>query len=445
MSNQPVGGALNGANLQLAAESSYGSIDAADATSHDISGLTFRSVMCKRASWGGAFSALKMATYQPDTIGARAGMAAPEVESAYSSGVQTRRIAGTVSLSMPMRFLSTTLPANSSLGLLLSSCMTYRSRAAGTSETATYVSANTYSVADAAINHLAGDIVCIDSDTGLRRYCRVTNVDVGTDIITLLTPHGQNAGTFTIRHCHLWYPDVDGILTGSSIAMLAFDRGAKAQVLAAGGRVSKIGFSLAGGDSKTLEVAFDIMFPDGHYLEGSSTGTLATVLPWGVAGTLGGKWLNSPMTVSADGSSSSAPFSLAAESPPARSWSASIDIGLAPGGGFGETRTGQGDYQCVSHDLAVSLTMDAPASGWSPRDTLRLQEQRSLMIAYNGDAAAGVGMALHIGRVVVPEDPGQNMEDALRTSQPSLRAGQYAGDTATGAVANTPWSLALVS
>lgn len=444
---QPVGGALLGGTFQIATESSFGSRDATDATSLDISALVFRDVMVHRASWSASFSALKQSSYQPETIGARGGLAPPEVEAPFDAlGASAKKVMGEFEVTMPMRFLGGTLPNGSALGNLLSSCMSSRIRTAGLTETATYAAANTYTVTTAATNHLAGDIVAIDSAAGIRRYCRVTHVDTGTNTVTLLTPHGYSADTFTVRHCHQWYPDADGTLSSSSLAVQAFDRGLQAQVIGVGCRVKKISIALAGADKRTPEITFTIRASDGTWVSGGSTGTLGTVLPWGVAGTYGCKWLNSPMTVTQDHQTSTAPYSGTQETVLARDFSATLDIGLSPRGGFGETRTGHGDFECVSHGLTVNLTMDATGlTGFDPREVLRLREDRALTIALNGGAGAGMGMCLHIGRVVVTEDATINMGDDSRNQTPVLQAGQYGGDTATGAVANSPWCIALVA
>ena len=444
-------GALAGATFFVAAETSFGMVLSTDVREIDLLGLTglaWYPLQTLRSDIGGFTSSLKMSVYQPETTTARGGLAPAEVEAVTDSdGAVTQRIKGEFSLTIPMRWLGATLPANSAMNVLLNSALTYFPQGAGTTDAVlTTPTVNTVTVADAGL-YTPGEIVAIDT-VGKFMFHRVTQIDAGTDTLTLLTPHGLT-DTGTLNRCHMWLPSQNGSTSGPSFSIFAADRAQTHEVLGVGCRVTGISFNRVGNDGASLEVVLKCMAADGQYIENNSFAieTFTSPLPWGVTGTKSCKILNSPVVASSDHSGDAAPWSGSSANLPVRSWSASVTLTLDPRGGGQANRSGANDSDLTRADITANIVVDPDSGTLSYRNWIKDSHARALTFNLGGATAAGSCGCIHIGRAEVSADPGLTIDDERKSFAVDFRHGQYEGDTAVGdqLMTNAPWCLAFVS
>jgi hypothetical protein len=436
-------GTIQGASLMVAAESSFGSVLSTAARELDtttIGGLTAYPVRCLRASWNSAAGALKQMVFDQQEIAVRGGVPAPVVESAIDSSLPVKSIKGELSIDVEMRGFGTATPITTGMGIMLSSGLARTIRTPGISQSATYVSVNTFTVAGGDIAEItAGDILAIEQTDGTFRFCKVTLNNAGT--VTTLEAHGYSgAATFVTRSCHMWYPTLTGSAGGNSIVLQFAPRDAVFTYLAVGARMSGCSVKKQGAHSLVMTLKF--MVPDGAYSAAAVLPVAAKMLPYGIAGTTALRTLVSPVLVTQDHQSTAVPASGTASSLPVRDWSADIAIALEPTPDQG-TRSGLSGYSVTTSELAGSFTLNAPSSGVDFREQLRQSEARAVGFSAAGSNDAGNGMCVWVGAAQATEDPGIAFEDSRRSQTVAFRAGDYAGDTSGAAYANVPFILAF--
>lgn len=434
-------GTIQGASLMVAAESSFGSVLSTAAREIDtstITGLTAYPVRCLRASWNTAAGALRQMVFDQSEIAVRGGTPAPIVESAIDSDIPVKSIKGELSIDVELRGFGATAPITTGMGIMLSSGLARTIRTAGTTQSATYVSANTFTVGGLDVAEIvAGDILAIEQDDATFRFVKATSNIAGT--VTTLEPHGKTGG-FTTRSCHMFYPPLSGSAGGNSLVLQFAPRDAKFVYLAVGARLS--GFSVKKQGAHSLVGTLKFMVPDGAYSAVAVVTVAAKMLPYGIAGTTALRTLVSPILVTQDHASSSAPALGTVSSLPVREWSADIAIALEPTPDQG-TRSGLSGYSVASAELSGSFTLNAPTSGVDYREQLRQTETRAVGFTAAGSNAAGNGMCVWVGSADATEDPGVAFEDMRRSQVVSFRAGDYALDTAGAVYANVPFILAF--
>lgn len=439
----------NGATCMIAPEGSYGSYDATDARALDdaaIAALTPRSLRLSEDSFIGAFDALKQTTFERADIALNGGAAPVQVGSAIGSSGPVKRLSGDVALMMEGRGFGATAPADTALGRLLSSGLAHTLRTPGTSVTATYVSANTFTIVspDDDGKIVAGDVIAVVQANGSFLYCMVTNAtDNGaTNTITTLEPHGYSgAGTFTVRQCHMWWTPTDNEPDGSSLVAQFAPKDAGHVNLAVGGRLMSL--DIAANENKALDFTCTVTFPDGEY-RSAVVITPSAPLPIGGAASTGLRTLVSPVRVTQDHSASSAPAYGTAATFPLRTWSIKIDVGLIPTGDSG-TRCGLSGMRVSDATLTGTAVQSAPTSGADFREVVRLSEKRSATFTAAGDNAAGNGMCVWVGAVEPTADPGIKMAKRDRTQEPAFKAGDFSLASGAAAYVNRRWVLAFVA
>lgn len=442
-------GALAGASFFVAEETSFGMVSATDAREFDYVGLAaldWYPLQTLRSDIGGFSSGVKMTTYQPETTTARGGLAPAEVEAVVdSSGAVTKRIKGEFSLTIPLRWLDETLPANSAMSVLFDSALTSFYKSAGSTDNVlTTPSANVVTVADAGL-YVAGDIVAVNT-AGKFYFHRISQVDAGDDELTFVTPHGIT-DTGVLYHCHQWMPSYDGTMSGNTFSIIMADRGQTHEILAVGCRVTGISFKRVGSDESSVEVTLKCMAADGAYSENNSFElvTFTSPLPWGVTGTKSAKVLNAPVVASGVGTT--APWSGAQHLLPTRTWSADCTFTMDPRGGGQATRSGMNDYDLTRGDVTVAVTMDPDPGTLSYRNWLKDSQGRSLTLAIGGAVDSGNCGCIHLARADIAEDPGLTIDDERKSFSVNFRNGQYEGDIASGTQlkTNAPWCIAFVA
>lgn len=445
-------GVIQGATCMVAAESSFGSIDATDARALDdaaLAGLTAYPMRITRSSYTAAVGAAKMGTYDAAEISARGGIPPAIVEAAVNASGPVKSLKGEVALEFEARGFGSNAPASTGLGVLLSSGLARVLRTPGDSFTATYVSANTFTNPSPSADALAvvGDVIAVVQTNGTYRFCKVTQkVDNGaTNTITTLEPHGiPNGQTATVRCCHMFYGPVDGTPDGNSVAVQLAERDATQVRLVVGARLSKLSIKKTG--TSAMSISCTLMAPDGEY-RSAAVITTNDPLPLGVTGTTPLRTLVAPLRVTQDHSASSAPFSGTAADFPVTDWSIDITNSLTNQNDQG-TRSGITGMDVSTSVLTGSFTQDARSGYVDFRELLRLSEKRSVAFTAAGANAAGNGFAVWVGAVEPPSDPGLDTEDMKRTQKVDFRAGDYQGDDDSGSPAeyvNAPWVLCFVA
>lgn len=440
-------GTLAGASCMVAAETSFGMVDSADARALDTSGigaLTAYSLRITRASFNAAAGAPKMVVYDRAEISTSGGIPAPVIAAAVDGSGPVDSISGDVTIAMELRGFGANDPSATGLGLILESAFGSAIRSAGTAQSATYIGANTYSVTGGdEAEVIEGDLAPVVQDDGTLRFCHVSDVSgTGPQTVKVVEAHGQNVGTFTTRSCHMWYESLSGSGDGASICMqlkLVDDVHGR---LLTGGRLMKLSIKPTGETSCELELT--IRFTDGKKIT-SAVIPVTTPLPYGVSGTTPLVRRVAPVLVTQDHSGSSAPYGGTVSNLAVREWSVDVDIALQQNGSGQATRSGVGGLSVASAKLTGSFTVDSPTSiDW--QDVLRLGQARSIGFSLAGANAAGNGACVWVGRVDPVEDPGITFEDSDRKQVVSFRAGEYVGDNSgTGEYENRSWLLGFVS
>lgn len=439
-------GTKQGASLLVAAESSFGSVDATAARDFDtttIAGLTAYPMRVLRASWNTAAGALRQVVLDQQEISTRGGTPAPIVESAVAVGAQTKRLVGEISVDVELRGFGANAPASTGLGIMLSSGLAHSLVTPGTTATVTYATVNTFTVGGGDLaEFVAGRCVFVEQADGTDRLCKVTNVNGGTSTITTLEAHGYSgAGTFTVRQAHMWYPPTDGSADGASLVLQFAPRDAAFVYVAVGARLSGFSTKLQG---KVVVGTLKFTVPDGFYQSSAIITVPAKMLPLGVTGTTPLRTLVSPVLVTQDHSGSSVPYSGTAAALPVRDWSADVAVALEPTPDQG-TRSGISGYSVAEAMCGGSFTVNAPTSGVDWREQLRAQESRAVGLTAAGSVDAGNGFGIWIGSADATEDPGITFEDSRRSQAVTFRAGDYGGDAAGADYANAPFAICFKS
>ena len=439
----------NGATVMIAPESSYGSVLSSDARALDdatIAGLTARSLRCTEDSFIGSYAALKQTWFERSDIAMNGGNAPVQVSAAIGSSGPVKRLSGDVPLAMEGRGFGATAPADTALGRLLSSGLAHTLRTPGTSVTATYVTANTFTIVSPTDDGkiVAGDVIAVVQANGTFLFCMVTSaVDGGATItVTTLEPHGYSgAGTFTVRQCHMWWAPTDNEADGVSLVAQFAPKDAAHCNIGVGGRLAKV--MIAANENKAVDFTCTVRFPDGEYRDAVVI-TPSAPLPIGGAGSTGLRTFVSPIRITEDHSASSAPASGTAATFPVRTWSVEINIALIPQADGG-TRSGLSGMRVSSALLTGTATQSAPTTGADFREVGRLSEKRSAAFTAAGDNAAGNGMCVWVGAVEPTADPGVTVEKTDRTQQPSFKAGDFSLASGAAAYVNRQWVLAFVA
>lgn len=442
----PVLGTENGAFCMIAEESTFGMPDAADARALDtasIGGLTAYPMRITRASFNSAAGAPKMQVFDRQEISAQGGTPPASVAGAVDGSGPVGSISGDVTIDFELRGFGANAPNSTALGLILGSALGRAVRTPGVSQAATYVSANTWTITGAdEAEVVEGDVVAVIQDDGRQRFVKVTN-SAGTTpaTITGMEAHGQNAGTFTTRSCHLWYAPVDGAADGGSLCMQLSQPDETHGRLMVGGRLLKATIRTENG--LPVSASCTIRFADGKRIT-TAVMTTAAPLPLGVSGTTPLVPRVAPVLVTQDHSGSSAPYSGTVSTLPVRTWSIDIDVTLVPTVDQG-TRSGMSGMSVADARLSGSFEVDSPGTvDW--QDVLQFSRKHSVGFSAAGKNAAGNGFCVWVGAVETAEDPGITYEDRDRKQAVNFRAGDYSGDAAGSAeYENRPWMLAFVA
>lgn len=442
-------GINDGATCMVAAEGSFGSVDSTDARALDsttIAGLTARSVKITIDSFGNAAGSLRQVAYDRSDVTLSGGMSQARVEAAVNASGPVKRLVGTVSIEGELRGFGALSPSNTAFGLLMASGCAATIRTPGTSATATYISANTFSTpspgSDAII--AAGDVIAVTQTDGTYRFCKVTSrVDAGaTNTITTLEPHGIPSGTATVRQCHMWYPARGGSVGSSIVAQFALADGNQT-LLGVGGRLQSMEIMRTGAASLAWRAEVD--FPDGEY---RSAVVIPVTEPYPMGAASGATTplvtLVAPILVTEDHAGDADPWSGTAAALPARTWSAKMVNDLQPVADQA-TRSGRSETAITATRLEGSFVQTAPTSAADWREVLRLSEKRSAGFTAAGANAAGNGCCVWVGAVEVAADPGVTLAPTDQTQEVSFRAGDYAGDDGTGGAANLEFVLAFTA
>lgn len=442
-------GINDGATCMIAAEAAFGSVDATDARALDdstISGLTARSVKITIDSFGNAAGSLRQVAYDRADVTLSGGMSQARVEAAVNGSGPVKRLVGTVTIEGELRGFGALSPSNTAFGLLMASGCAATIRTPGTSVTATYISANTFSTPspsdDAKI--AAGDIIAVTQTDGTYRFVKVTSrVDAGaTNTITTLEPHGIPSGTATVRQCHMWYPARGGSVGSSIVAQFALADGYQT-LLGVGGRLQSMEIMRTGAASLAWRAEVD--FPDGEY-RSSTVITVTEPYPMGAASgaTTPLVTLVAPILVTEDHAGDAAPWYGTGAALPARTWSAKMINDLQPVADQA-TRSGRSETAITATRLEGSFAQTAPTTGADWREVLRLGEKRSAGFTAAGANAAGNGCCVWVGAVEVAADPGVTLAPTDQTQEVSFRAGDYTGDNASSGAANLEFILAFTA
>lgn len=437
----------NGATCMVAEESSFGSVDATDARALDdttIGGLTAYSLRCTKDSWGSAAGGLKQRTFDRNDITLQGGRSPLQVAAAITSGGPVVSIAGEVALACEGRGFGSTAPTSTALGLLLSSGLARTVRTPGTSATVTEATATTFTCSGGGdtAKFVAGDVIAVTQTDGTFRFCYVTNVNSGTSTITTLEPHGiPDTETAIVRQCHMFWAPTDNEPDGGSLAIQLAPKDAEHTLLAVGARLSK--FSISVNENTGVDFTATVRVPDGEYRDAVVV-TPSKPLPIGGASSTGLRTRVSPVRVSADLSSASAPATTTTSVFPVRTWSVDIDIGLIPTDDPG-TRSGLSGMRVSDAALSGSVTQSAPTSGADFREVVRLSQKRALTLTAAGANAAGNGLCIWIGAVEPTEDPGITFAERDRTQATAFRAGDHEYASGAAAYINRPWVLAFTA
>jgi hypothetical protein len=443
-------GINDGATCMVAAEGSFGSILSTDARALDdttIAGLTARSVKVTIDSFANAAGALRQVAYDRSDVTLSGGMSQARVEAAVNGSGPVKRLVGTVSMEGELRGFGALSPSNTAFGLLMASGCAATIRTPGTSATGTYISANTFSTPspgnDATI--AAGDIIAVTQTDGTYRFVKVTSkVDAGaTNTITTLEPHGiANAGTATVRQCHMYYPARGGSVGSSVCAQFALADAAQT-LIGVGGRLKSMEIMRTGAAS--LAWRAEVEFPDGEY---RAAVVIPVLEPYPMGAASGATTplvtLVAPMLVTEDHAGDAAPWSGTAASLPARTWSAKLVNDLQPVADQA-TRSGRSETAVTATNLEGSFVQTAPVSGADWREVLRLGEKRTCSFTAAGANAAGNGCCVWVGAVEVAADPGVTLAPTDQTQDVSFRAGDYTGDDGTGGACDLEFVLAFTA
>lgn len=435
----------------VAPESSYGSILSTDARALDdttIAGLTAYPMRITRSSYTAAVGAAKMGTYDAQEISARGGVPPAIVEAAVTASGPVKSLKGDLNLEFEARGFGSNVVSATGLGVILASGLAQKLQTPGGSFVGTYVTTNTFTNPSPAADALAvvGDIIAITQASGVYRFCKVTQkVDNGaTNTITTLEPHGiPNAGTATVRPCHMFYGPVDGTPDGASLVVQLAERDATQVRMVVGARLSKLDIKKTG--TSALSFACTLTAPDGEYRTAVVIPT-NDPLPLGVTGTTPLRTLVAPLRITQDHSATAVPFFGTASDLPVTDWSVSITNSMTNQNDQG-TRSGTTEMDVPTSVLTGSCTQDARSGYVDFREVLRLSEKRSSAFTAAGANAAGNGFAVWVGAVETPADSGLDTEDTKRTQKVDFRAGDYQGDDDSGSPAeyvNAPWILAFV-
>ena len=442
-------GINNGATCMVAEESSFGSVDATNARALDtatLAGLTWYSLRVTQDGFSGASTALKMPTDERSDITLAGGRQPLRVLTAIDASGPVRSITGDVGLPMEARGMGTNVPSATGLGVLLLSGCSAKIATPGASVTATYATANTFTVPSAAVL-FPGDIVAVVQTDGTMRGVKISDVGAGAPAtVTTVEPHGiPAASTATVRLCHQFFISSDAVPDGGSVAVQYAPRDGYDTVIGVGARLAKL--DITAGPTGAVDIVPTLRCADGTYVM-APVATPTEPLMIGASGSTALRTRVAPVLVTQDHSTSSAPYSGTATTLPVREWSVSIEFDLVPVSDQG-TRSRMSEMRVSSATLTGSMTIDSPSTTSADvRDWLRLSQKRTVGFSAAGANAAGNGCGVWVGSVEPSEDPGYTFTANDRTQVVPLRAGDYAGDGSTTTPtdgANTPWVLWFVA
>lgn len=437
----------NGATVMVCEESSFGSTDSTDARALDdttIGGLDAYSLRTTKDAFGGAVGALKQRTTDRNDITLQGGRSPLQVTAAITSGGPVVSVQGDIALAFEGRGFGSTDPTETALGLLLSSGLARTIRTPGTSATVTEATANTFTTSGAGetAKFGAGDIIAVTQTDGTFKFCKVVEVNTGSNTIKTLEPHGiPDTLTAIVRQCHMFWAPIDNEADGGSLVVQLAPKDEDHTYLCVGARLSefKIGVNADSG----VDFTATLRVPDGEYRDAVVV-TPSKPLPIGGAGSTGLRTRVSPVFVTADTSASATPVTSTTSRFPVRTWEATISVGLIPTDDPG-TRSGLSGMRVSDAALTGTVTQSAPTSGADFREVVRLSQKRAMTLTAAGANAAGNGVCVWIGAVEPTEDPGITYAERDRTQVVPFRAGDHAHAIGATEYLNRPWILAFTA
>lgn len=424
-------GTLSGARIMVAAEATFGSASTSDARNLDISGLsTTYPLQVTRASWKAAAEAGRMTVRDTALTSLQGGNPPVVVDAAYNASGPVDSISGELVLTLDGRSFGSTAPASSALGIILASGLDAELRTPGTSFTATEATENTMTHASPDDGKVeVGDILFVVQANATGRYVKVSGYNAGTRTITTLEPHGiPNAGTATVRLCHMYFPAYTGEASGASFVLEMSMPDEEQTRRYVGCRLRR--FTVRTTEAGGIEYEVSIMAYDGERATTPAL-TVAAPLPLGITGTKPLVARVAPIRATQNHSASAAPWNGTASALPARSWEVGFECSHAPVSDQA-TRCRVSDVGIPDVRVTGTFTQTSPTGteiDW--QRVTRLSHKHAVGFTAAGANAAGNGLCMWVGAVECAEDPGITFDEADRTQVVAFRAGDYSGDDST--------------